>query len=123
MDNRTEEIEQVWERGWKEMIRGKTTVFSVGFITFGLLCAAITAQAAHGYIGKTVKTSHGIYHKGYTHTRHGLGSGIWDIPKLHAGVTSHIIVKITWVINFDLKRVVTLEFFPMAKRFVSCCCR
>ena len=78
------------------MIRGKTTVFSVGFITFGLLCAAITANlTSHGYIGKTVTTSHGKYHKGYIHTRHGSGSGIWDIPKLRAGVTSHIIVKVT----------------------------
>jgi hypothetical protein len=76
------------------MIRGKATVFSVGFITFGLLCmcAAKTANmGAHGYIGKTVKTSHGIYHRGYAHTV----SGIWGIPNLHAGVTSHITVKIT----------------------------
>ena len=80
------------------MIRSKATVFSVGFITIVLLCiyAAITANlGSHAYIGKTVKTSHGLYHRGYVHTRHGLVSGIWDIPKLHAGVTSHITVKIT----------------------------
>ena len=76
------------------MIRSKTIVFSVGFSW--LLCAAITANlAAHGYIGKTVKTSHGKYYKDYIHTRNGLGSGIWDIPKLRAGVRSHIIVKVT----------------------------
>ncbi|MGA8082010.1 MAG: hypothetical protein WB988_09115 [Candidatus Nitrosopolaris sp.] len=70
---------------------------------FGLvlyMTGAVTlANLAHGYVhvGKTVKISDEVYHKGYIHkdTRHGSTIGTWTIPKLHAGVTSHIIIKIT----------------------------
>ncbi len=57
------------------------------------------ANLALGYVhvDKTVGTAHGIYHKGYTHahTRNGSPFVTWNIPQLRAGVTSHIIIRIT----------------------------
>jgi hypothetical protein len=42
------------------------------FVTLGLLyTGAMTLAHAYVHVGKTVKTSHGVYHKGYTHTKHG----------------------------------------------------
>ncbi len=44
----------------------------VAFVALGLLYTG-AMTLAHGYVhvGKTVKTPHGVYHKGYTHTKHG----------------------------------------------------
>ena len=70
-----------------------------GILFLFVLVAITLANPAHAYVhvGKTAGTAHGVYHKGYnhTHTRNGSPIGTWDIPRLRAGVTSHIIIKIT----------------------------
>jgi hypothetical protein len=44
----------------------------VAFVALGLLyTGAMTLAHAYVHVGKTVKTKHGIYHKGVTHTKHG----------------------------------------------------
>ena len=81
------------------MTKGKRILFL--FLVFVLYIggAMTLANLAHGYVhvGKAVRTAHGVYHKGYnhTHTRNGSSIGTWNIPRLRAGVTSHIIIKIT----------------------------
>ena len=44
----------------------------VAFVALGLLyTGAMTLAHAYVHVGKTVKTKHGIYHKGVTHTKRG----------------------------------------------------
>ncbi|MGC2573014.1 MAG: hypothetical protein WA364_16000 [Candidatus Nitrosopolaris sp.] len=80
------------------MTKGKGILFLFVLVLF-MWGAMTLANPGHGYVhvGKTVGTAHGVYHKGYnhTHTRNGSPIGTWDIPRLRAGVTSHIIIKIT----------------------------
>ena len=82
-----------------EMTMGKAILFMIGLVVLASLYiwgAMTLANVVHGYVhvGKTVKTTHRVHHKGYTHTRHGSPIGTWNIPTLHAGVTSHIIIKV-----------------------------
>ena len=56
-----------------EMTKGKAILFLIGLVALGLLYiwgAMTLVNLAHGHVhvGKTVKTPHGVYHKGYTHT-------------------------------------------------------
>ncbi len=42
------------------------------FVALGLLyTGAMTLAQGYVHVSKTVKTPHGVYHKGYTHTKHG----------------------------------------------------
>jgi hypothetical protein len=80
------------------MTKGKRILFL--FVLALYIWGAMTlANLAHGYVhvGKAVRTVHGVYHKGYnhTHTRNGPSIGTWNIPRLRAGLTSNIIIKIT----------------------------
>ena len=79
------------------MRKSMATLTLAAFVVLGLLYTS-TTSVTHGYVHfiKTERTPHGGYHKDYihTHTRHGSSSGTWNIPMLHAGVTSHIIIKI-----------------------------
>ena len=77
------------------MRKGKAISFLIVLVALGLLYiwgAMTLTNLVHAYVhvGKSVKTPHGVYHKGYTHTRHGSPIGTWNIPMLPAGVTSHL---------------------------------
>jgi hypothetical protein len=54
------------------MRKSRTILALVVLVALGLLYTG-TMTLAHAYVhvSKTVKTKHGIYHKGYTHTKHG----------------------------------------------------
>jgi len=44
----------------------------VAFVALGLLYTGAMTQAhAAVHVSKTVKTKHGLFHKSFTHTRHG----------------------------------------------------
>jgi len=44
----------------------------VAFVALGLLyTGAMTLAHAYVHVSKTVMTKHGVYHKSYTHTKHG----------------------------------------------------
>jgi len=77
------------------MRKTMATLALAALVVLGLL---YTTTLARGYVHfiKTEVTSHGGYHKDYVHTHTGAGSprGTWNIPRLHAGVTSHLIIKI-----------------------------
>jgi len=54
------------------MIKSIATLVLAAFVALGLLYAgAMTLAHAYVHVSKTVKTAHGIYHKSYTHTKHG----------------------------------------------------
>jgi len=79
------------------MRKTMVTLALVALVVLGLLYTSTTTLArGYVYFIKTERTSHGGYHKDYIHTHTGRGSpsGTWNIPRLHAGVTSHIIIKI-----------------------------
>jgi hypothetical protein len=82
--------------GGEKKTKGILFLFGLVLYVWG---AMTLANLALGYvhIDKTVGTAHGVYHKGYTHahTRNGSPFVTWNIPQLRAGVTSHIIIRIT----------------------------
>jgi hypothetical protein len=64
------------------------------FVTLGLLyTGAMSLTHAYVHVGKTVKTPHGVYHKGYTHTKRGYGHVGKTVKTphgvYHKGVTYH----------------------------------
>jgi hypothetical protein len=60
----------------------RKSIAILALVALGLLYTGATTLArAYVHVGKTVRTPHGVYHKGYTHTRHG--------STYHAGVTYH----------------------------------
>ncbi|MGC2575186.1 MAG: hypothetical protein WA364_27075 [Candidatus Nitrosopolaris sp.] len=53
-------------------MRKSIAIALAAFVTLGLLYTGVMTLAhAYVHVGKTVKTQHGVYHKGYTHTKHG----------------------------------------------------
>jgi hypothetical protein len=80
------------------MTKGKRILFLFVLVLY-IWGAMALANLAHGYVhvGKAVRAAHGVYHKGYNHThiRNRSSIGTWNIPRLRAGVTSQIIIKIT----------------------------
>jgi hypothetical protein len=64
--------ENEYSGGGGNMRKDIATLALAAFVALGLLYTG-AMTFAHGYVhvGKTVKTSHGVYHKGYTHTKRG----------------------------------------------------
>jgi len=57
------------------MIKSIPTLALAAFVALRLLyTGAITLAHAYVHVSKTVKTAHGVYHKSYTHTKHGTGN-------------------------------------------------
>ena len=62
------------------------------FLALGLLyTGAMTLAQGYVHVGKTVKTPHGVYHKGYTHTKRGYVGKTVKTPRgvYHKGGTYH----------------------------------
>jgi hypothetical protein len=54
------------------MKKSIATIALAAFVALGLLyTGAMTLAYGYVHVSKTVKTPHGVYHKSYTHTKHG----------------------------------------------------